>query len=418
MSAQYTTAVEERLLRYVQIDTESDESSDTVPSTARQYDLLHPLVEELKAIGAQDVTLTDYATVLATIPATIPDPANVPVIAFMAHVDTAPAFSGANVKPRIHRSYDGGDITYPDAPGLLLSPEGSPYLSKKVGEDIITASGSTLLGADDKSGVAVVMTMAETLLADPSIPHGTIRIAFTPDEEIGKGVRLLTPADLGADFAYTLDGGEAGELSFETFSADKAVVTITGVSIHPGTAFGKLVNALTWAAKFVNLLPQSTRTPETTQDRQGFIHLTGMEGNPAQAKVSFILRDFDREGLAAHGALLESICASLRAAEPRLTVSCAITPQYRNMRYWLENDMRPVDIAAQAIRNAGLEPVFRTVRGGTDGSQMTEKGVPTPNLFTGQQDLHGPLEWISVQDMARSVGVCIGIARLWAGADR
>ena len=189
------------------------------------------------------------------------------------------------------------------------------------------------------------------------------------------------------------------------------MVTITGVSIHPGTAFGKLVNALTWTAKFVNLLPEATRTPETTQERQGFVHLTGIDGNPAQAKISFILRDFDRDGLASHGALLESICASLRAAEPRLTVTCEITPQYRNMRYWLENDMRPVEIAAQAIQAAGLEPVYRTVRGGTDGSQMTEKGVPTPNLFTGQQDLHGPLEWISVQDMARAVDVCIGIAR-------
>lgn len=414
MQTEFATAVEERLLRYVQIDTQSDESTGTVPSTAKQYDLLRPLVEELQAIGAQDVTLTDYATVLATIPATVPDPANLPVIAFMAHVDTAPAYSGAGVKPRVHRSYDGGPIHFPDAPGLLLSPEGSPYLAEKVGEDIITAGGGTLLGADDKSGVAVIMTLAEALLADPSIPHGTIRIAFTPDEEIGKGVRLLTPEDLGADFAYTLDGGEAGEISFETFSADKAEVTITGVSIHPGTAFGKLVNALTWAAKFVALLPEATRTPETTQDRQGFIHLYGIEGNPARAKLSFILRDFEREGLAAHGALLESICASLRAAEPRLEVTCEISPQYRNMRYWLENDMRPVEIAAQAIRDAGLEPIYRTVRGGTDGSQMTEKGVPTPNLFTGQQDLHGPLEWISVQDMARSVEVCLGIARRWA----
>ncbi|RLT39574.1 MAG: peptidase T [Chloroflexi bacterium] len=412
MYSQFCAAVEERLLRYVQIDSQSDESSSTIPSTATQYDLLRPLVDELTAIGAQDVTLTDYATVLATIPATLPDPTSVPVIAFLAHVDTAPAFSGTGVVPRVHRNYDGGSITYPDAPGLVLSPDGSPYLAEKLGEDIITASGSTLLGADDKSGVAVIMTMAEALLADPSIPHGTIRIAFTPDEEIGKGVRLLTPDGLGADFAYTLDGGEAGELSFETFSADKAVVTITGVSIHPGTAFGKLVNALTWAAKFVALLPAATRTPETTQDRQGFIHLTGMEGNAAQAKLSFILRDFEREGLASHGALLESLCATVRAAEPRLQVTCAITPQYRNMRYWLENDMRPVELAAQAIRDAGLQPVYRTVRGGTDGSQMTEKGVPTPNLFTGQQDLHGPLEWISVQDMARAVEVCLGIVRL------
>jgi tripeptide aminopeptidase len=418
MFDQFTARVEERLLRYVQIDTQSDEGSKETPSTAKQYDLLRPLVEELRAIGVEDVTLTDYGTVLATIPATVdrtPDGAQIPTIAFMAHVDTAPQYSGTGVKPRVHRNYDGGPITFPDAPELILSPEGSPYLSQKIGEDIITASGSTLLGADDKSGVAVIMTMAEALIADPSIAHGPIRIAFTPDEEIGRGVVHLTPQDLGASFAYTLDGGEGGELAFETFSADKAVITITGVSIHPGTAYGKLVNALTWAAKFVAMLPEATRTPETTQEREGFIHLYQMTGGAAEAKLSFILRDFERDGLAAHGALLEHLCESLRLAEPRLRVSCEISPQYRNMRYWLEKDMRPVDLAVESIRAQGIEPIFRTVRGGTDGSQMTEKGVPTPNLFTGQQDLHGPLEWISVQDMARSVAVCIDLSQRWAG---
>ena len=411
MFQRYAQAVEERLLRYVKIDTQSDESTGTVPSTAKQYDLLRPLADELIALGAADVTLTDYATVLATIPATVPNADAIPTVAFLAHVDTAPAFSGTDVKPRIHRAYAGGPITYPDAPDLVLDPAGSPYLSQKVGEDIMTASGTTLLGADDKSGVAVIMTLAEALLADPSIPHGTIRIAFTPDEEIGKGVLNLFPADLGADFAYTLDGGEAGEISFETFSADKAVVTLSGVAIHPGTAYGKLVNALTWAAKFVTLLPEATRTPETTTDRAGFIHLYATTGTAAEAKLHFILRDFEREGLAAHGELLESLCATVRAAEPRLKVSCQITPQYRNMRYWLDDDTRPVDLAVKAIKAQGLAPVYRTVRGGTDGSIMTEKGVPTPNLFTGQQDLHGPLEWISIQDMARSVAVCVEIVK-------
>jgi tripeptide aminopeptidase len=418
MFERFCQGVEERLLRYVQIDTQSDEASTATPSTEKQYDLLRPLAEELEALGAQDVRLTDYATVLATIPATVEraaDGSEIPAIAFMAHVDTAPAYSGAGVKPRLHRNYDGDPITYPDAPELVLSPEGSPYLAQKIGEDIITASGSTLLGADDKSGVAVIMTLAETLLNEPSIPHGTIRIAFTPDEEIGRGVTYLTREELGAPFAYTLDGSDAGELAFETFSADRAMITITGVSIHPGTAFGKLVNALTWASKFVTLLPEATRTPETTQERQGFIHLYQLSGNAAEARIGFILRDFEMDGLQAHGALLESLCETLRAAEPRLRVHCEITPQYRNMRYWLENDMRPVDLAVDAIRAVGLEPIFRTVRGGTDGSQMTEKGVPTPNLFTGQQDLHGPLEWISVQDMARSVAVCIELAKRWAG---
>jgi tripeptide aminopeptidase len=418
MFERFCQGVEERLLRYVQIDTQSDEASTATPSTEKQYDLLRPLAEELEALGAQEVRLTDYATVLATIPATVEraaDGSEIPAIAFMAHVDTAPAYSGAGVKPRLHRNYDGDPITYPDAPELVLSPEGSPYLAQKIGEDIITASGSTLLGADDKSGVAVIMTLAETLLNEPSIPHGTIRIAFTPDEEIGRGVTYLTREELGAPFAYTLDGSDAGELAFETFSADRAMITITGVSIHPGTAFGKLVNALTWASKFVTLLPEATRTPETTQERQGFIHLYQLSGNAAEARIGFILRDFEMDGLQAHGALLESLCETLRAAEPRLRVHCEITPQYRNMRYWLENDMRPVDLAVYAIRAVGLEPIFRTVRGGTDGSQMTEKGVPTPNLFTGQQDLHGPLEWISVQDMARSVAVCIELAKRWAG---
>lgn len=418
MFEHYLAGVEERLLRYVQIDTQSDESSPTVPSTDRQYDLLRPLTDELTALGAQEVTLTGYATVLATIPATVettPDGSLIPSIAFMAHVDTAPAYSGRDVKPRVHRNYDGSAISYPDASDLVLSPAESPYLAEKVGEDIITASGATLLGADDKSGVAVIMTMAEALLADPSIPHGRIRIAFTPDEEIGRGVTRLTPADLGADVAYTLDGGQAGEVSYETFSADKAVITITGVSIHSGTAKGKLVNALTWAAKFVGMLPEATRTPETTDEREGFIHLYDAKGNAAEARLSFILRDFEMSGLEAHGRFLNSLCDSLRAAEPRLKVKCEITPQYRNMRYWLEENMRPVDLAVEAIESVGLKPIFRTVRGGTDGSIMTEKGVPTPNLFTGQQNLHGPLEWISVHDMARSVAVCINLAERWAG---
>ncbi|MBI1297227.1 peptidase T [bacterium] len=411
MSNRFNQAVEERLLRYVQIDTQSDEASKTSPSTQKQFDLLRPLAEELRQIGVEDVTLSEHGVVLGTVPATVD---GAPTIAFLAHVDTAPAYNGTGVRPRVHRNYDGGEISFPDAPGLVLNSQGSPYLAHKIGEDIITASGSTLLGADDKSGVAVIMTMAEALIADSSIPHGPIRIAFTPDEEIGRGVAHLSPADLGASFAYTLDGSDAGEISFETFSADKAVVTITGVSIHPGTAYGKLVNALTWATKLVTMLPEATRTPETTQDREGFILLYQMSGNAAEAKLMFILRDFEMDGLKAHGELIESLCASLRLAEPRLKVTCEITPQYRNMRYWLENDMTPVELAVAAIRSQGIEPIHRTVRGGTDGSQMTEKGVPTPNLFTGQQDLHGPLEWISVQDMARSVAVCIEIAKLAA----
>ncbi len=402
--------LEERLVRYCRVDTQSDESSGTTPSTARQLDLLRMLADELGAMGAQDVALTDYGAVLATIPATVPHPA--PTIALLAHVDTAPAYNAAGVKPIVHRDYKGQDIVLPEG-DQVLSPAAFPYLAGKIGHDIITSSGSTLLGADDKAGVAIIMTLANHLLRNPSIAHGTIRVAFTPDEEIGRGVDQRLPADLRAPFAYTLDGAEVGEVVYETFSADRAVVSIEGVSIHPGDAKGKLVNALHLAAKIINALPHVTRTPETTEGREGFIHLYQMSGTAAAAELSFILRDFEREGLASHGELLRQVCAAVQATEPRAKIACTITPQYRNMRYWLEKDMRPVELARRACRELGIEPVSTPIRGGTDGSRLTEMGVPTPNLFTGMQNIHGPLEWISVQDMALSVRMCLRLVELW-----
>ena len=261
------------------------------------------------------------------------------------------------------------------------------------------------------------MTLAEHLLAHPELPHGEIRLCFTIDEEIGLGISHLDLADLAADYAYTLDGGKVGELVYETFSADKAVVKITGVSTHPGTAFGQMVNALNLAAKLIDALPQHTRTPETTREREGFIHLYHMEGIAAEAELSFILRDFDRDGLAAHGDLIRAVCAAIQAGEPRAKLECTITAQYRNMRYWLEQDMRPVDLAGQAIRALGIEPFSIPIRGGTDGSNLTERGLPTPNLFTGMQNIHGPLEWVSVQDMAKATLVCVELAQAWARAD-
>jgi tripeptide aminopeptidase len=279
MGSEMDIALEERLLGYVQIDTTSDEGAPSSPSTEKQYDLLRVLVEELKGIGVEDVTLTDYGAVIGTVPGTIE--AEVPTIAFLAHVDTTAAFSGTGVKPRVHRAYDGGDITYPDDLDLVLSPEWNPYLAERTGDDIITASGKTLLGADDKAGVAIVMTMAEHLLQHTEIAHGPIRVCFTPDEEIGRGVHQQLPGDLKADVAYTLDGGERGEIVYETFSADKAVVTIQGVSAHPGDAKGTLVNALHLAAKVIDTLPHVTRTPETTEGRDGFIHVYNLRGNSA-----------------------------------------------------------------------------------------------------------------------------------------
>ena len=409
--------LEARFLRYVQIDTQSDESSSSVPSTARQLDLLDLLRRELEELGAADVRLTDNGFVIATIPATA-GRSDIPRVAFLAHVDTAPAFNGTGVKPIVHRAYDGAPIALPDDPAQVLSPEVNPYLGRKIGDDIVTASGTTLLGADDKAGVAIVMALAEHLLAHPEIPHGELRVCFTPDEEIGLGIRSLDLADLAADYAYTLDGAEIGELVYETFSADKAVVKIAGVSTHTGTAFGKMVNALHLAAKLIQTLPQHTRTPETARDREGFLHVYRMEGSAAQAEITIILRDFDAAGLAEHGKLLRMVCAAVQATEPRARIECAITPQYRNMRYWIEQDMRPVDLAVRAMHKVGVEPFFTPIRGGTDGSQLTERGLLTPNLFTGMQNIHGPLEWVSIQDMARAVEVCVELAQEWAKAEK
>ena len=404
--------IEARFLRYVKIDSQSDESSPSIPSTMIQYDMLNLLSEELNELGLSNVTLTDYGCLLATIPATVSH--KVPVVAFMAHVDTAPAFHAVGVKPIVHRNYQGETITLPDDPSQILSPSDYPFLHKKIGEDLVTASGKTLLGADDKAGVAAIMAMAGYLLQHPEVPHGEIRVVFTTDEEIGRGVRHIKLDDVGADFGYTLDGGDPGELTYETFSADKAVVTVTGVSTHPGTAYGVMVNALNLAAKFIDFLPQHTRTPETTNNRQGFIHLYNMHGTAAVAELHFILRDFELDGLQSHGDLLRATAQALNIAEPRAKINCAITPQYRNMRYWLEKDLSPVNLAETAIRRAGLDPVYTPVRGGTDGSQFTERGLPTPNLFTGMQNVHGPLEYVSLQDMARAAHVCIELAQLWS----
>ena len=412
----FDAELEDRLVRYARVDTQSDEASNTTPSTERQFDLLRLLRDELTSIGAQDVRLTDYAAVLATIPATMSG--QTPTIAFLGHVDTAPQFNATGVKPIVHHRYDGGDIVLPDAPDVRLSPAQYPYLAEKVGDDIVTASGTTLLGADDKAGVAIVMTMARHLLENPGLPHGPIRICFTPDEEVGRGVDPRLPGDLKADAAYTLDGAELGEIVYETFSADKAEVRITGVSIHPGHAKDTLVNALHLAAKIVDMLPHVTRTPETTAGRDGFIHVYQVNGTAAEVVLHFILRDFELDGLRSHGELMHQVCATVQATEPRARITCTITPQYRNMRYWLETDMRPVELAREACRRVGVEPKSTPTRGGTDGSRLTEMGLPTPNLFTGMQNIHGPHEWISVQDMARATEMCVELAQLWSSAGR
>ncbi|MFT6456744.1 peptidase T [Pseudophaeobacter arcticus] len=410
MKTPFDQTLQDRLTRYAAIDSQSDETSPSSPSTEIQFDMLNLLVAELNQIGAQDVALTDYGTVLATLPGTIDGP----TVGFLAHVDTAPQFNAAGVKPRVIKGYNGGDISFPDNPDQVLSPQDHPYLAGKEGHDLVTASGLTLLGADDKAGVAIVMTLAQHLIENPHIPHGPIRIAFTPDEEIGRGVDARLPADLGVDFAYTLDGSDLGEIIYESFSADRAVVSIKGVSIHPGWAKEKMVNAAHLASKIVQTLPQATMTPETTDGREGFLHVTDMAGGSSEMEIKLILRDFERDGLAAKGDLLRQVCAAVQASEPRAEITCEIYPQYRNMRYWLEEDMTPVDLALEACRANGIEPISVPIRGGTDGSRLTEMGVPTPNIFCGMQCVHGPLEWVSVQDMAASLQVCLTLAQLAA----
>ena len=415
MSDRFLLDLEDRLLRYVRIDTTADPESSTNPSSRIQLDLCKILAGELREIGASDVQVTGYGTVLATIPATTDTPA--PVIGLLAHVDTAPQFTGTGVRPIVHRNYDGGDIVLPDDPTLVLSPAALPYLGRKKGDDIVTASGKTLLGADDKAGLAIIMTAARHLLENPDIPHGKIRVGFTCDEEIGRGVHADLPRDLGADVAYTLDGAALGEIVYETFSADAAKVRIKGVSIHPGWAKDKLVNATHLAAKIVDTLPQATLTPETTCGRQGFLHVLGMHGSAAEMTIDIILRDFEREALAAHGELLRKVCEAVQAGEPRAEITCEITTQYRNMRYWLEDDMRPVELAREACRRVGVEPFSEPIRGGTDGSRLTEAGVPTPNIFTGMQEIHGPLEWVSLQDMAAATSVTLELIQLWVSPE-
>ena len=404
--------LEERLVRYAAVETTSDETSATMPSTATQLELQRMLQRELVDIGASDVQLDANGFVYATIPATAGG--DIPRVALLAHVDTVAGVGSGPVKPRVHRAYDGSPIVFPDDALLVLMPEISPYLDEKIGDDIITASGGTLLGADDKAGVAIIMTLARHLLAHPEIPHGELRICFTPDEEIGTGIRKIDLQRLNADFAYTLDGAEVGEIVYETFSADKATVTITGVSTHPGRAKGKLVNALYLASRLAQTLPHAKLTPETTDGRQGFLHLYKQEGSAAECKMHFILRDFDEEKLMEHGRLLESVCETVQMTEPRARITCEITPQYRNMHYWLQNDMRPVEYVVDVLNDMGIEPLSPPIRGGTDGSQLTEMGVPTPNLFTGMQNIHSPLEWVSVQDMEKSVEVLVGLVQRWA----
>jgi tripeptide aminopeptidase len=404
-------AILDRFLRYVTVDTTPDEASRTSPTTSGQRVLLTTLADELRGMGAAEVTLDEHGYVMATIPATVSRP--VPTIGFIAHVDTSPEMPGVNVKPIVHPAYDGRDIVLPDAEGVVLRLADIPALGSQIGHDIVTASGATLLGADDKAGVAEIMTAAEHLLAHPEIPHGTVRIAFTPDEEIGRGADRFDVERFGAACAYTLDGGECGELEIESFSADAMDVRFHGFNTHPGYAHGKMVSAIRMAAAFIDVLPAHVLTPERSSGQEGYVHPHGMDAAVDQTSVRLLVRDFTPAGLREKEAIVERIAREIASTQGG-RVELRIDPQYRNMREVLEQHPKVVEHAATAIRRAGLEVRMPPIRGGTDGSRLSFMGLPTPNLFAGQHNIHSRLEWTSAQDMALAAQVIVELCAVFA----
>lgn len=407
-----STTVLERFLRYVTIDTRADDRIATSPSTSGQLTLLDLLASELRAVGAQSVSRDKHGYVMATIPATLPaDRPAAPVIGFIAHVDTSPEMSGAGVKPLVHKGYDGRDLVLPVAPGAVLRLAENPELAAQMGHDIVTASGDTLLGADDKAGVAEIMAAAEFLLAHPQILHGDIRVAFTPDEEIGRGADHFDVGRFGAVCAYTLDGGNRGELEQESFSADAVTVTFQGFNTHPGYAKDKMVNAIRMAAAFVDALPLEGLAPETTAGHQGYIHPYLMDASVDCTSVRVLLRDFDTDQLAAKAALVERVAHAAAADFPGGSVTLRVDEQYRNMREVLDGCPEVVERAAEAIRRAGFDVVRKPIRGGTDGSRLSFMGLPTPNIFAGEYNFHSRLEWTSVEDMEAAVRVIVELCQ-------
>jgi tripeptide aminopeptidase len=401
-----------RFLRYVQIDTQADETSSTYPSTSKQLTLSRLLADECRALGLADVTCDEFGIVMATVPGTVTTPT--PVIAFVAHVDTSPEYSSVDVKPQLHENYQGGDIVLPQD-GKVLRVSENPDLKNCIGHTVITTDGSTLLGADDKSGIAVIMSAAAELIRrGGNSKHGPIRLCFTCDEEIGRGTDKLDLEKLGAHVAYTLDGGGRDEIDSETFSADGAKVTVKGTNTHPSVGKGAMVNAIRILSTFISRLPTARLSPETTDGRDGFIHPYQIEGGVAQASARLILRDFETQNLAAQAELLESIAATLRAEHPRAEILIEVRPQYRNMREGLVKEPRAVSKAVDAMVSLGRTPRLTIIRGGTDGSMLTAKGLPTPNLSTGEHNPHSPLEWTSLEEMQAAVDVLVQLAAEWA----
>ena len=406
------SAIIDRFMRYVKIDTQSDPNSNAHPSTEKQKDLSKLLQQELLQMGISDASVDEFGYVYGTIPSTT-EKNNVPVICFCSHVDTAPDCSGTNVKPILHSNYNGSDIILPDDNTQVLKMSVSPYLKNHVGSDIITASGLTLLGADDKSGVAVIMQAAQYLISNPSIKHGVIKVMFTPDEEVGRGTAKIDMQKLGAQFGYTLDGGEAGSLEDETFSADAASIIINGVIAHPGYAKDTLVNAIKIAGAVLDALPKNEWSPETTDGREGFVHPVAVNGIAEKSTISFIVRDFTLEGLKNHHVKLEKIATEVVARYPGATMEYVAQEQYRNMKEMLDKFPEVAANAEEAIRKSGLQVKKESIRGGTDGSRLSYMGLPCPNIFTGMQNIHSKLEWIGVNDMVKASETIVNLCQIW-----
>ena len=402
----------ERFLRYVKIDTQSSEESESYPSTDSQLDLCRLLAKELSDLGLVDVRLSEHGYVYAAVPAT--SGKDVVPIGLIAHVDTSPEVSGAGVKPVVHRGYQGGDLVLSGAPGQVVRVEDNPALADCIGHDIITTDGTTLLGADNKAGVAEIMTAVAYLLHHPEIAHGPIQVAFTVDEEVGTGTKYFDLEEFGSRYAYTIDGGTAGELEDETFCADTVTITLGGINVHPGFARGRMLNSQRLAAEFIDFLPTHTMTPETTAGREGYIHLHSMSGSVEKTVLRYLVRDFSVEGLEEKETLLRTVLAALRKKYPQLVAEMAVEQSYRNMKYVLDAHPQVAEYALEAIRRTGLNPRRNAVRGGTDGARLSAMGVPTPNIFTGGHNFHSRLEWISVQDMEKAVETIVHLAAIWA----
>ena len=411
MFERYQFTAAERFLRYVQIDTQSDPQSTSHPTTEKQKELSRILVDELKKMGIKNAEMDEWGYVYATIPSNTDK--KVPVICFCAHVDTAPDCSGTNVKPIVHKNYQGQDIVLPDDPTQVLRMSEYPYLQEQIGNDIITASGNTLLGADDKAGVATIMDLANFLVSHKDVKHGEIKLLFTPDEEVGKGTAKIDINKLGADFAYTLDGGDAGSLEDETFSADGVQVIIHGVIAHPGYAKGKMVNAMKIAGEILAALPKDRLSPESTDGKRGFIHPVRIEGMAEKCTIEFIIRDFDTAGLKKKEDYLRTQIEELLRLYPKASFEYVVTEQYRNMKEVLDLHPRVIAYAREAIEKAGLEVKIESIRGGTDGSRLSFMGLPCPNLFAGEQAIHSKLEHVSVQDMNKAVETMVHLVSIW-----